>query len=58
MFNELPKTFIKNDLITGLRRSCYESSYLTNKELADVILEGLRLERTLELMKVLNETIK
>ena len=57
MFNDLAKCFIKNDLQTALKRSRYESSYLSIKDLAVILIEGLGYDEVIELMKCFGEII-
>lgn len=57
MFNELAKCFNENDLRTALKRSRYESSYLSIKDISVILIEELGYDDSIELMKCLNETI-
>jgi hypothetical protein len=57
MFNDLAKCFIKNDLQTALKRSRYESSYLSIKDLSVILIKELGHDEVIELMKCFGEII-
>ena len=55
--DELAKCFNENDLRTALKRSSYEGSYLSIKDISVILIKELGHDKVIELMKCLGETI-